>query len=208
MAAASTGQFLLSSAHRPVQQPCSRSVDGVATSFIGGAIIADRWQKFGHERAEFTSLELSLSIVYWGRVTGNRPNFSRREIAFDFNSTAKVHNGRDAGPIEYTLASHAALGAPRPREARVAQRRAPATKLWVSLFRQGGTHVPVEPSSRGASTRMRTRGTLARHQLARVSGKRTCTYQQGGASPIRHARQKKTGRPLALRQEHTLPVAT
>ena len=62
-------------------------------------------------------------------------------------------------------------------------------------FGQGGTHVPVEPSSRGASTRMRTRGTLARHQLARVSGKRTCTHQQGGASPIRHGKAEKDGTP-------------
>jgi hypothetical protein len=149
---------------------------------------------FGHERirVEFTSV--SLSIVYRGRVTGNPQTF-RAVKSHLINSTAKVHNGRDAGPIEYTLASHAALGAPRPREARVAQRRAPATKLWVSLFRQGGTHVRVEPSSRGASTRMRTRGTLARHQLAWVSGKRTCTHQQGGASPIRHGKAEKDGTP-------------
>ena len=56
------------------------------------------------------------------------------------NSTAKVHNGRDAGPIEYTLASHAALGAPRPREARVAQRRPRTSHQIVGIAISTGGH--------------------------------------------------------------------
>jgi hypothetical protein len=114
------------------------------------------------------------------------------------NSTAKsTQRPRCRAYRIHSRKPRSARRATTTRSARCAAPRTSHQIVGIAISDRGAHTSPscVEPSSRGASTRMRTRGTLARHQLARVSGKRTCTHQQGGASPIRHGKAEKDGTP-------------